>query len=95
VERELMLATVKATAESRSHVSELAAIFEAKIVDVGYESLTIMLAGAPETLDSIIDLLAPFGIVELQRTGRIALPKLSRRPARLRAVRTRAGPASA
>jgi acetolactate synthase-1/3 small subunit len=91
VERELMLVTVKATPEARSQITELAAIFEAKIDDVGFESMTIQVAGAPSKLDAISDLLAPFGIVELQRTGRIALPKLARRPARLRAVRTRAG----
>ena len=45
VERELMMVTVKATAEARSHVTELTAIFEAKIVDVGYEAMTIMVAG--------------------------------------------------
>jgi len=56
---------------------------------VGYESITIMVAGAPEKLDAMTDLLQPFGLVELQRTGRIALPKLARRPARLRAVRSR------
>ena len=89
VERELMLVTVKATAEARSQITELAAIFEAKIDDVGFDALTIMVAGAPEKLDAMSDLLQPFGIVELQRTGRIALPKLARRPARLRAVRTR------
>ena len=89
VERELMLVTVKATADARSQITELASIFEAKIDDVGYESITIMVAGAPSKLDAMSDLLGPFGILELQRTGRIALPKLARRPARLRAVRNR------
>jgi acetolactate synthase-1/3 small subunit len=90
VERELMLVTVKATPELRSQVTELAAIFQARIDDVGYDALTIQLAGTPKELDAMTDLLGPYGIVELQRTGRIALPKLSRRPARLRAVRSRA-----
>jgi acetolactate synthase-1/3 small subunit len=89
VERELMLVTVKATAEARSQITELAAIFEAKIDDVGYEALTIMVGGAPSKLDAMTDLLTPFGILELQRTGRIALPKLARRPTHLRAVKTR------
>ena len=91
VERELMLVTVKATAEARSQITELAAIFEARIEDVGYDALTIQVAGRPDKLDAMSDLLAPFGIVELQRTGRIALPKLARRPARLRAVKSRTG----
>jgi acetolactate synthase-1/3 small subunit len=91
VERELMLVTVKASAEARSQITELSAIFEARIEDVGFESITILAAGRPEKLDAMSDLLAPFGIVELQRTGLIALPKLARRPARLRAVKNRAG----
>jgi acetolactate synthase-1/3 small subunit len=91
VERELMLVTVKATAEARSQITELAAIFEAKIDDVGHDALTIQVAGPPDKLDAMTDLLAPFGIVELQRTGRIALPKLARRPVRLRAVKSRTG----
>ena len=89
VERELMLATVKAGAETRSQVTELASIFEARIVDVGFDAMTLMVAGSPSRLEAMSDLLAPFGIVELQRTGRIALPKLSRQPNRLRTVRAR------
>jgi acetolactate synthase-1/3 small subunit len=89
VEREVMLVTVKATAEARSQITELASIFEARIEDVGYDALTIMVAGRPDKLDAMTDLLTPFGILELQRTGLIALPKLARRPARLRSVKTR------
>ena len=89
VERELMLVTLKAEPEVRSQVTELASIFEAKILDVGYEALTLMVAGQPDKLDAMTDLLKPFGIVELQRTGRIALPKLSRQPAKLRVVKNR------
>jgi len=89
VERELMLVTIKGSAEARSQVTELASIFEAKILDVGYEALTLMVAGQPDKLDAMTDLLKPFGIVELQRTGRIALPKLSRQPSKLRVVKNR------
>jgi len=89
VERELMLVTIKGTADARSQVTELASIFEAKILDVGFEALTMMVAGQPEKLDAMTDLLKPFGIVELQRTGRIALPKLSRQPSKLRVVKNR------
>ena len=89
VERELMLVTIKGSADARSQVTELASIFEAKILDVGYEALTLMVAGQPDKLDAMTDLLKPFGIVELQRTGRIALPKLSRQPSKLRVVKNR------
>ncbi len=89
VERELMLVTVKAGQEFRSQVTELASIFEAKILDVGYEAMTLMVAGQPDKLDAMIDLLTPFGIVELQRTGRIALAKLSRTPGKLKLVKNK------
>ncbi len=89
VERELMLVTIKGGADARSQATELASIFEAKILDVGYEAITLMVAGQPDKLDAMTDLLKPFGIVELQRTGRIALPKLSRQPSKLRVVKNR------
>jgi acetolactate synthase I/III small subunit len=78
VERELMLATVGVDAQFRGQVTELASIFEAKILDVGPAALTIMVAGTPDKLDAMEELLRPFGIVDLQRTGRIALPRIRR-----------------
>ncbi|MBK5288654.1 MAG: acetolactate synthase small subunit [Acidimicrobiia bacterium] len=89
VERELMLVTVKAGADARSQATELASIFEAKILDVGFDAMTLMVAGQPDKLDAMTDLLKPFGIVELQRTGRIALPKLSRQSSKLRVVKNK------
>jgi acetolactate synthase-1/3 small subunit len=90
VERELMIATVRVTAENRGQVVELTNIFEGKILAVGAEALTVALDGSPNKIDDFEDLLRGYGIVELQRTGRIALPKLERE-ARLRAVKGRAG----
>jgi acetolactate synthase-1/3 small subunit len=84
VERELLLATVRATPEQRGQVIELVNIFEGKILAVGAEALTVSLDGHPDKLDDFEELLAGYGIVELQRTGRVALPKLDRE-ARLRA----------
>jgi acetolactate synthase-1/3 small subunit len=88
VERELLLVTVQAASEARGHVTELASIFDGKIVDVGHDSLTIMVAGQSDKLDAFSDLAKPFGIVELQRTGRIALARLARQPVKLRSVKT-------
>ncbi|MBO0894458.1 MAG: acetolactate synthase small subunit [Acidimicrobiales bacterium] len=91
-ERELLLATVRAEAAQRSQVIELVGVFEGRIVDVGHDQLTVMLAGEPTQLDGFEELIRPYGIVELQRSGRVALPKLERGPStRLRAVGNRAG----
>jgi acetolactate synthase-1/3 small subunit len=87
VERELMITTVRAEAGVRSQVIELVDVFQGRIVDVGADALTVELAGPPSKLDDFEDLMRAFGIVELQRTGRVALPKLDRGgPARLRKV---------
>jgi acetolactate synthase I/III small subunit len=91
VERELLLATVRADATTRSQVIELVGVFEGKIIDVGSEALTVMLAGQPSKLDDFEDLLRAFGIADLQRTGRVALPRLERNTPRLRAVRGKVG----
>ena len=85
VERELMIATIRSSAEQRGQVIELVNIFEGKILAVGNEAITVSLDGHPDKLDDFEELLAGYGIVELQRTGRVALPKLDR-DARLRAV---------
>jgi acetolactate synthase I/III small subunit len=87
VERELMLATVRAEAAGRSQVVELVRLFDGRIVDVGHDELTVSLDGEPGRLDDLEELLRPYGIVELQRTGRVALPKLEHLAPNLRPVR--------
>ncbi len=76
VERELMLLTVKAPGGTRSEILELVNLFEGKVLDVGHDELTVSMDDEPNRLDDLESLLRPFGIVDLQRTGRVALPKL-------------------
>ncbi len=85
-ERELLLVTTRADADSRTKLMDLVQIFEGKIVDVGHNAVTVMLAGRPDKIDDFEELVKPFGIVSLQRTGRIALPQLERSAPRLRSV---------
>ena len=80
VERELMLLTVRTEGGRRSEVIELVGVFGGRIVDTSHEALTISLAGKPRNLDDFEELMRAFGITELQRTGRVALPQLDRRP---------------
>jgi acetolactate synthase-1/3 small subunit len=87
VERELMLVTLKADLTTRSQVIELVNLFEGRVVDVGHDELTVSVDGVPDRLDDVEELLRPFGIVELQRTGRVALPKLEHTAPSLRSVR--------
>jgi acetolactate synthase-1/3 small subunit len=87
VERELLLVTVEAAVATRGQIIELVQVFEGRILNVGHERLTISLEGHPDKLDDVEELLRPFGIVELQRTGRVALPKIDNSAARLRAVK--------
>jgi len=86
IERELLLITVEADPAERAQVIALVGVFEGKIVDVGSDRMTVVMAGPPGRLDDFENLVRPFGIVELQRTGRVALPKLERRAARLHGV---------
>ena len=78
VERELMLLTVAAGPTARHQVIELTDVFDGRIIDVGHDELTISLADSPDILDDLEDLLRPYGIISVQRTGRVALPRLER-----------------
>jgi acetolactate synthase-1/3 small subunit len=86
VERELLLVTVEAPAETRGQVIELIGVFEGRVVGVGYDEITLVLEGAPQKLDDFAELIANYGVVALQRTGRVALPRIERRSGRLSAV---------
>jgi acetolactate synthase-1/3 small subunit len=73
VERDLMLIKVAAAAGRRSEIRELAEIFRGRIVDVASEMVMIEISGPERKIESFIELMRPFGILELARTGRIAM----------------------
>jgi acetolactate synthase I/III small subunit len=78
VQRELLLATVTASPERRGQVIELVGVFEGRILGVGSDELTVCLDGSPQKVNDFEQLLRSYGIVALQRTGRVALAKLTR-----------------
>ncbi|MFP4148863.1 MAG: acetolactate synthase small subunit [Nitriliruptoraceae bacterium] len=78
VEREMQLVKVNADPVSRSQIIEIAEVFRAKIVDVDHDSITIEVAGNPSKLEAIVELLEPYGIRELVRSGTIALSRGTR-----------------
>ena len=73
VARELALIKVRATPTNRSEILEMANLFRAKVVDVGTRSLVIETTGEEDKIDALYELLRPFGILELMRTGRVAM----------------------
>ena len=80
VERDLMLVQVSTRTEAsgtdkREEIITLANLFRAKVVDVAPEQLMIELSGTEEKLEAFIELVTPYGIVELARTGVIAMPR--------------------
>lgn len=78
VQRELLLATITAGPELRGEVMDLVRIFEARVLNVGHSQLMVSLSGSPTRLDDFEELLRPYGIVEIQRTGRVALRSLDK-----------------
>ena len=64
---------VAATHEARSHVLELASVFRARVVDVAPESLTIEITGGEDKIDGLLEVLRPYGVVEMVRTGIVAM----------------------
>lgn len=79
VTRELALIKVKSEPENRSEIMQIVDIFRAKIIDVSAGSLIVEATGDEEKVDSLYNLLKPFGIQEMTRTGRIAMPRGSQK----------------
>jgi acetolactate synthase-1/3 small subunit len=75
VERELMLVKVKTKGDDRQHAMEIASVFRVNVVDVSHSTLTLEATGKPDKLEALLELLRAFGVVELARTGRIALAR--------------------
>ena len=87
VVRELALIRVQATPETRSDIVQMVNIYRGDIVDVALDSMVVQIVGAEERIDSLIDLLTHFGIIEMVRTGRVALVRGSARRKRRRSHR--------
>jgi acetolactate synthase-1/3 small subunit len=77
VERELMLLKVSAPAENRSAILDLVQVFRAKVVDVADNALTLEVVGDPGKLVALERLLEGYGILEIARTGKVALERAS------------------
>jgi acetolactate synthase I/III small subunit len=75
VERELMLVKVRAEGDARARVLEICDVFRVRVLDVTHATVIIEGTGTPEKLEALLQILGDFGIVELSRTGRIALAR--------------------
>jgi len=75
VARELLLVKVRADSKTRSEILQITDIFRAKIVNMNHDTLIIEAIGDEDKVDKFLHLLEPFGIIELARTGRLALKR--------------------
>jgi acetolactate synthase-1/3 small subunit len=75
VDRELVLVKVKVDSKTRAEVMQITDIFRAKIVDVQPKSLTVEVTGTEDKVEKLLELLNVFGVMDVTRTGKIALPR--------------------
>ena len=75
IARELVLIKIKAGKESRADINNIVEIFRAKIVDISPENVVVELTGQQSKIDGFIDMFADYEIIEIARTGAIALSR--------------------
>ena len=75
VDRELVLAKMSVDSQTRSEVMQITSIFRANIVDVQPKTLTVEITGSESKIEKFLELMKPFGILDLTRTGKVALPR--------------------
>jgi len=75
ISRDLALIKVAAVGDARTHVMQLVEVYRARIVDVSPESLVIETTGAEDKIDSFVEVLKPYGVIEMVRTGRVAMTR--------------------
>ena len=76
--RELAMVKVTATADTRTHVLQLADVFRARVVDVAPDAVVIETTGTEDKVDGLVEVLRPYGILELVRTGRVGMMRGAR-----------------
>ena len=80
VQRELAMIKVNAESSNRPEIMQLVNIFRAKIIDISDKTFTVEVTGSVEKVDALENLLSPYGIKEVVRTGRIAMMRGARTP---------------
>ncbi|HKT48160.1 MAG TPA: acetolactate synthase small subunit [Candidatus Acidoferrales bacterium] len=75
LERDLALIKVQADQQNRPHLMELVKVFRARVVDVAPESLIIEVSGTVDKIDGLLEVLKPFGVLEMARSGRISMTR--------------------
>jgi acetolactate synthase I/III small subunit len=75
IARDLALIKVAATGDARTHVMQLVDVYRARIIDVSPESLVIETTGTEDKIDSLLEVLRPYGVIEMVRTGRVAMAR--------------------
>jgi acetolactate synthase-1/3 small subunit len=75
LERDLALIKVSADQQNRPHLMELIKVFRARVVDVAPESLILEVSGAVDKIDGLLEVLRPFGVLEMARSGRISMTR--------------------
>ena len=75
IESELMLIKIHCTPRTRGEIIQIISIFNAKVIDFSKKTITVQLVGSQDKINSFCDLMQPFGIRDISRTGRIALPR--------------------
>jgi acetolactate synthase-1/3 small subunit len=75
ISRDLALIKVAATGDARAHVMQLMDVYRSRIVDVSPESLVVEATGTEDKIDSLLEVLRPYGVIEMVRTGRVAMAR--------------------
>ena len=75
IDRELVLVKIGADTKTRPEVMQICDIFRAKIVDVAHKALTVELTGNESKIGAFLELMEPFGIRDITRTGKVAMPR--------------------
>jgi acetolactate synthase-1/3 small subunit len=77
LESEVMIARISSNPVTRGEIGDTAGLFGARMIDLAPDSITFELAGTPEHLGSFLDHMRPYGVVDLVKSGRVAMKKLS------------------
>ena len=78
ITRNLAMIKVSANDQKRAEIMQLVDIYRARIVDVGNESLVVEITGTEDKIESLVEVMRPFGIIEMVRTGKIAMERGSK-----------------